>query len=83
MNNKGSVFFGVIIAIFIFATGVLFIPYVADDITSLRTTLNCGDTSANLTNGEMLVCLQASALVPYLIWFFTSIAIGYLVGVTK
>lgn len=79
MNKRGNIFFGVVIGIFLFAMGVLFIPFLTDDITTSRTALNCS-TPTNITGGVMLTCLLGDLLVPYFIWFFISLLIGYIIG---
>lgn len=79
MNKKGSIFFGVTIGLFLFVMGVLFIPFLTDDITTTRSDLDCSNSTA-ITGGTMISCLMVDALVPYLIWFFCSIAIGLIVG---
>ncbi len=79
MNKKGSIFFSVVIGLFVFMTGVLFIPFIVDDITTFRTALDC-EMSGSITDGTMMTCLFGSALVPYFIWFFSSLALGFIVG---
>lgn len=78
MNKRGSIFLGVTIGIFIWIMGVLFLPFMTDDISTLRTSLDCSNTS--ISGGTMLTCLFTDALVPYFIWFFVSLALGFLVG---
>lgn len=77
----GGVFFGVTIAIFVFIIGVLFIPFITDDITTTRVNLDCTNTS--ITGGTMLQCLQIDLAIPYLIWFFVSLAAGLFAGANK
>ena len=79
MNKRGSVFFGVSVGIFLFVMGVLFIPFITDDITTTRTDLNCANGTA-ITDGTKLTCLTVDLVVPYLIWFFASVALGYIAG---
>ena len=78
MNKRGSFFFGFAIGLFIFVMGVLFIPFLTDDITTTRTSLDCTNTS--ITGGEMITCLEVDIITPYLIWFFISVALGYISG---
>lgn len=78
MNKRGSVFFVVIIAIFIFAMGVMFMPFFADDITSFREDIDCSNSS--ISDGAKLTCLEVDVLMPYFIWFIVSIAIGLIAG---
>ena len=78
MNKKGSLFFGITLGIFIFVIGALFIPFFADDITTSRTQLDC--TNMSITDGTKLACLQVDLLIPYIIWFFVSLALGLIMG---
>jgi len=77
-NKKGSVFFGIGIGIVIFIFGVLFLPFIMDDVTTFRTAMDCSNT--DITGGTMLSCLVGDAIVPYLIWFFISLSLGFVVG---
>lgn len=81
MNRKGNMYFGIIIGIFVFVTGVLFIPFITDDITTARNNLQCSSPTT-ITSGTMLTCLLFSSLTPYLIWFFVSLLLGFIVGGT-
>ena len=78
MNKKGNLFFGVFVGLFLFAMGVLFIPFLTDDITTSRDALSC--SSADISDGTKLMCLSIDIVVPYLIWFFCSLAIAYFIG---
>lgn len=77
-NKKGSAFFGIAIGIVIFIFGVLFLPFIMDDVTTYRDAMDCSNT--DITGGTMLSCLVSDAIVPYLIWFFISLALGFIVG---
>ena len=78
MNKKGNVFLGIGLGIFIFIIGVLLMPFLADDITTFRNAMSCGTSS--ISDGSKLTCLFGDALMPYFIWFFSSLAIGYMIG---
>ena len=78
LNKRGNFFFGFFIGIFIFIMGVLFIPYLTDDITTSRVALDC--TNMSITDGTKLTCLGQDLVIPYIIWFFVSIALGYIFG---
>ncbi len=80
MNKRGSVFFGVSIGIFIYIMGVLFLPFLMDDVTTFRDAMSCSDTTN--TGGVLLSCLLADSMIPYLIFFFISLSIGFIVGAT-
>jgi hypothetical protein len=81
-NKKGSVFLGLGLGIFIFIMGVLILPYIADDVTSFRTSLDCSN-SGSISDGTKITCLFGGALVPYYIWFFSSLAVGLIIGGSK
>jgi len=80
MNRRGNIFLGVVVAFILFAFGVLFMPFIADDIDTARTDLDC--SNANIYSGTKLVCVATYAVMPYFIWFFVSASLGYLVGKT-
>ena len=79
MNKKGSIWLGLTLGIFIFIAGVLALPFIADDVTTFRNDLNCSDSSS-ITDGTKLTCLFGGAVVPYYIWFFSTLAIGLIIG---
>jgi len=79
MNKRGGIFLAVIIGLFIFVLGILFIPYFADDITTTRGDLSCSD-SEGITGGTMLTCLLTDLVLPYFIWFLSSMLIGFILG---
>lgn len=81
MNKKANIFFGVFIALFLFIMGVLFMPFIMDDIVTARTGLSCSSTT--ISYGAMVTCLGIDLIVPYLIWFFCSLAVGYIAGMNK
>lgn len=78
MNKKGNIFLSIFVALFLFATGVLIMPFLADDITDARDNLNC--SNVDISDGNKLICLSVSGIMPYFIWFFTSLSVGYLIG---
>lgn len=77
MNKKGGMFLAVAIALLVYITGVLFIPFIVDDVDTARADLDCSNTS--ISGGTKLTCLQVDLVVPYLIWFFISLALGFIV----
>lgn len=79
MNKKGSIFLGIALAIFLFIAGVLILPFVTDDIATFRVALDCENPSS-ISGGTQITCLYGGALVPYYIWFFSSLAIGLVIG---
>lgn len=79
MNKKGNIFTGITIALVVFVFGVLFLPFVTDDVVSVRTALDCTN-STGITAGTMVNCLMSDLVVPYLIWFMFSLALGFIAG---
>jgi hypothetical protein len=78
MNKRGGVFLSISIALIIFVAGVLIIPFIADDITTTRVSLNCESTS--ITGGNMITCLLIDLSIPYIIWFILSLVLGLVIG---
>lgn len=81
MNKKGSFLLSVSIGLFIYIMGVLFIPFITDDITTTRNDLDC--TNSSITDSTKLTCLAVDLVVPYFIWFFISLLIGFIIGGTR
>ena len=81
MNKKGNMFFGITVALFIYVIGVLFIPFLVDDVSTFRTEMECSD--ASISDGAKLSCLVGDLAIPYLILFFVSITLGIIVGSVK
>ena len=79
MNKRGSVFFGVAIGITVWILSILFLPFLMDDVTTFRDAMNCSE-STDLTGGEMMSCIIGDAAIPYIIFFFASLAIGFIIG---
>lgn len=82
MNKRGNIFFGATLGIFVFILGVLVIPFFTDDIVTERVNLNCTGADS-ISDGVKLTCLQIDLIIPYLIWFFVSVAIGIFGGINK
>ena len=92
MNKKGeALLLAVIMAIFIYLFGVLFIDFIqmeATDATSAVTLsggpgLNCGTSSnpnQNVSDGTKLTCLVTDGVVPYFIMGLISIVGGMLIS---
>ena len=79
MNKKGSVYLGLAIGIFIWITGILILPFITDDVTTVRVLLNCA-TASEITSGNKISCLFIGGLVPYYVWTLSSISLGLLIG---
>ena len=82
MNKKGSVFLGIALGLFLFITGVLILPFLTGDVTTVRTALNCS-SAATITDGTKISCLFVGALIPYYIWFFSAMCLGIIIGGAK
>lgn len=80
-SKKANIFLGITIAVFLWISGVLFLPFLLDDIDTFRASMEC--SSSDISYGTMLSCLAVDGLTPYFIYFFASLAIGYIVGVWK
>jgi len=78
MNKKGNVFLGVAFGLIIWIFGVLFIPYLADDITTFRTAMDCSNTE--ISGATMINCLFGDLVMPYFIWTMLSALLGYIAG---
>ena len=81
MNKRGSMIFGITIGIFIYITGVLFIPFIIDDVDTARDALNCTDST--ITDGNKINCLITDITIPYFILFFISLLLGFVAGSIK
>lgn len=81
MNKRASIFLGVAIGLFIYIMGVMFIPFITDDITTTRDDLDC--TNTTISDGTKLSCLTVDLVLPYLIWFFVSLLLGFIAGSIK
>jgi len=78
-GKRANIYLGLGMGLFIYIMGVLFLPFILDDIDSSRLNLDCSNSSA-ISDGTKLTCLGISGLVPYYIWFFISVALGYIIG---
>ena len=77
-NKKGNVYLGISIALFIWVFGILFLPFVMDEVATTKTLLDCTNTS--ITGGTMLSCLAVSGVIPYLILTLVAVALGFIAG---
>lgn len=78
MDKKGNYFLGVVLAVFIWIFGILFIPFVIDNIDITRVGLNCTDLTISF--GTKLLCLSIDGIVPYMIWLLVSLVLGLIIG---
>ena len=80
-NKRGSAFFGIAIGIVVYIFGVLFLPFIMDDVSTFRDVMDCSNTG--ITSGNMLSCLTGDLVIPYLILFFISLSLGFIAGAKK
>lgn len=78
MNKKGFTQIGItfLIAFFFFIAGMIFLNPITDDVSTARTSLNCGDST--ISDGNKLTCLGIDLVVPYFILAIFSIAGGHI-----
>ncbi len=76
MNKQGNAFIGIILAVFIYMMGVLVIPFFQDDIVQTRIDLDC--TNLSISDGTKMTCLVVDTAIPYYIWLFLSVALGFI-----
>lgn len=76
MNKRGSIIFGIIIAIMIFMAGLTMLNFVKNDVDTARdpSALDCANTS--ISDGTKLTCLGADATIPIGFIFILSAAGG-------
>lgn len=66
MNRKGqTLFLSILIAVMIFAFGMLVLNFLLPDVDTARTALNC--TNATISDGNKIACLGTDGVVPYFI----------------
>ena len=80
-NKKGNIFLGITIALILWISGVLILPFLLDDVDTFRDVMSC--TSSSISDGSKISCLFSDALIPFYIWFFASLTIGYIVGIRQ
>lgn len=78
-NKRGNIYFNIGLGIFLLIAGVLFLPFLTDDIETTRTDLQC-DSPSSISDGTKMICLGISGLAPYFIWFFLMVGIGFIIG---
>lgn len=78
MNKKGNIFFGLGIFVLIYVFGMLFLPFIIDDIDTTRIDLDCGNSA--ISTGSKMNCLLTDILTPYFILFVIAAAGGFLIN---
>jgi len=78
MNKKANIYFAVVIALIVWVSGILILPFIVDDVTIFRTVMDC--TNSSISNVAKISCLAGDSLIPYFIWTLVSIALGFILG---
>lgn len=78
MGKKGQVYLGIVLALFIWASGIMFIPYFTDMIDAQRIDLQC--TTSSIAGYIKMMCLVTDAWIPYFIYALLVLALGLIVG---
>lgn len=69
---------GIIVAIMLFAAGVIFVNVLRPDVTTAENTDNLDCNNVNISDGAKLTCLGTGIVVPYFIIVFVSLAGGFI-----
>ena len=77
MNKKAGIFVGVIVAVFLFMAGILFVEHLKTDVTVARTDLDCSNV-AGISDGTKLLCLVVGGAIPYFIILLISVIGGWI-----
>ena len=76
MNKKGqSLGLGIMGAILIILVGFMSVNFLMTEVSEARTNLDCTNT-ANIEDGNKLLCLVHDLVIPYWIWIIMAVAIG-------
>lgn len=75
-GKKGSLYMGIIFAIFFFLFGMIMISLMKDGVTSARTDADC--TNSSISDGNKLVCLGLDSSVPYYILGILTLVFGFI-----
>ena len=78
MNKKGNVFLGLVIAFFIWSSGILMLPFIVDSIDVTRTDLVC--SSNTISFGTKTLCLTIDLIVPIILWTLFTIVLGLIIS---
>ena len=78
MNKKANIYFGVVVAIIVWVSGILILPYIVGDTTTFRIAMDC--TNGSISDFSKLNCLAGDSIIPYFIWTLVSLAIGFILG---
>lgn len=81
-NKRGNVGLGLVVGIFCFMAGVLFIQHLGDGVISTRVGMDCTNVDT-ISDGAKMTCLIVDITVPYFILLLLSIAFGWVGGMLK
>ena len=77
MNNRGqTLFISIMVAMMIFAVGVIAINFITPEIDTARTSLDC--SNASISDGSKVSCLLTDITIPYFIVMVISLAGGFI-----
>lgn len=80
MNKKGSLFFSIITAIFIFMVGMVVVNLIKPDVTLARSATNLDCTnSTGISDGTKLTCLAVDLVIPYFMILVIAVSVGLIV----
>lgn len=84
MNKKAqSILMGVVVGLFLFMAGMIFVDFIDLETESMLTSLNCGNsTNPNLTvsDGVKATCLVGEIVTPYYIVIIFATAGGIIMA---
>lgn len=81
MNNKGSIFMGITVALIVWIFGMLILPFMLDDVSTFRLDMDC--VNASISDVSKLVCVMGDSLIPYFIWTVISLALGFVIWIKQ
>ncbi len=74
MNNKGTFFASILVALFVMIAGFTVLNFIKTEVSATRLQLNCAGTPA--TDGTKIMCLSIGIVVPYFIIVLLGIVAG-------
>ncbi len=81
MNSKGQIghiWLGIIVAIMLFASGMMIVNLIKPEITLFRQAINMDCNNIDISDGAKVTCLGVDLLIPILIVTVVSVAGGYI-----
>jgi hypothetical protein len=75
-GKNGNLFLGAVFMILFFMLGMWMLPFMKDEVTSARTSLDC--TNSSISDGNKVTCLTTDVTVPYFIIIIMTLAGGFI-----